>query len=80
MTADGLALARLALKAPGPSLAVHANRAINCLHAVGRHPLSVVQSLSAPKFSSQCSQFNKDTVEPSVPVRKFNFKAYVAIT
>jgi len=39
-----------------------------------RHLLSVVQG------TSQQPQFKEDTVEPSVPARKFNLKAYAAIT
>jgi len=46
---------------------------------------SVVQAgtndLSASKPSiSQRSQFKEDTVEPSVPAREFNLKAYATIT
>ena len=72
---------------PEPNVATRANRAINGLpeHAVVRHLLSVVQAgtndLSASKPSiSQRSQFKEDTVEPSVPAREFNLKAYATIT
>jgi len=33
-----------------------------------------------PVLISQRSQFKEDTVEPSVPAREFNLKAYAAIT
>jgi len=37
--------------------------------------------LSVPKPSiSRRSQIKEDTVEPSVPAREFNLKAYAAIT
>jgi len=39
----------------------------------------LILSVSKPSISQQ-SQFKEDTVEPSVPAREFNLKAYAAIT
>jgi len=39
----------------------------------------LILSVSEPSIS-QRSQIKEDTVEPSVPAREFNLKAYVAIT
>jgi len=39
----------------------------------------LILSVSKPNIS-QRSQIKEDTVEPSVPAREFNLKAYVAIT
>ena len=39
----------------------------------------LILSVSEPNIS-QRSQIKEDTVEPYVPVREFNLKAYVAIT
>ena len=39
----------------------------------------LILSVSKPSIS-QRSQIKKDTVEPSVPAREFNLKAYAAIT
>jgi len=39
----------------------------------------LILSVSKPSIS-QRSQIKKDTVEPSVPAREFNLKAYGAIT
>ena len=38
-----------------------------------------ILSVSEPSISQQ-SQIKEDTVEPSVPAREFNLKAYAAIT
>jgi len=40
---------------------------------------TVILSVSKPSIS-QPSQIKEDTVELSVPARKFNLEAYVAIT
>ena len=39
----------------------------------------LILSVSEPSIS-QCSQIKEDAVEPSVPARDFNLKAYAAIT
>ena len=39
----------------------------------------LILSVSKPSIS-QRSQIKEDTVEPSVPAREFNLKAYAAIT
>ena len=39
----------------------------------------VILSISKPSIS-QRSQIKEDTVEPSVPAREFNLKAYAGIT
>ena len=39
----------------------------------------LILSVSIPSIS-QRSQIKEDTVEPSVPAREFNLKAYTAIT
>ena len=39
----------------------------------------LILSISEPSIS-QRSQIKEDTIEPSVPARKFNLKAYAAIT
>jgi len=39
----------------------------------------LILSISKPSISQQ-SQIKEDTVEPSVPAREFNLKAYAAIT
>ena len=47
-------------------------------HTEGGHLLSVVQA--ATNTERQRSQIKEDTVEPSVPAREFNLKAYATIT
>jgi len=53
-------------------------------HTAEGHLLSVVKQrliLSVSELSiSQRSQIKEDTVEPAVPAREFNLKAYTAIT
>ena len=68
------------------NLVVRVNRAIDDrpAHTAGGHLLSVVQaatnmSVAEPSIS-QRSQIKEDTVEPSVPAREFNLKAYATIT
>jgi len=39
----------------------------------------LILSISEPSISHQ-SQIKEDTVEPSVPAREYNLKAYAAIT
>jgi len=39
----------------------------------------LIRSVSEPSIS-QRSQIKEDTLEPSVPAREFNLKAYAAIT
>jgi len=39
----------------------------------------LILSVSGPSISHR-SRINEDTVEPSVPAREFNFKAFAAIT
>jgi len=50
-------------------------------HTAGGHLFKqrLILSVSKPVIS-QRSQIKEDTVEPSVPAREFNFKAYAAIT
>jgi len=83
---DGLSSSTPRTVGPGSNLAVHMNRAIDerPAHTAGGHLLSVfkqrlILSVSKPSIS-QRSQIKQDTVEPSVPARAFNLKAYAAIT
>ena len=71
------------------NLVVRVNRAIDDrpAHTAGGHLLSVVQaatnmSVAEPSISqrSQIKEVKEDTVEPSVPAREFNLKAYATIT
>jgi len=79
-------LQHLRLCVSGSNLAVRVNRAIDDRpgiqqEAICYHWFKQRQILSVPKPSiSQRSQIKEDTVEPSVPAREFNLKAYAAIT
>jgi len=72
--------------APGSNLAVRVNRAIDDRPGIQQEAVCYQwfkqrQILSVSKSSiSQRSQIKEDTVEPSVPDREFNIKAYAAIT
>jgi len=73
---------------PGFNLAVRVNRAIDDWPSIQQEAICyqwfkqrLILSLSVSKPSiSQRSQIKEDTVEPSVPAREFNLKAYAAIT
>ena len=67
---------------PGSNLAVHVDRAIDDRLDHTAYPWfkqRLILSVSKPSIS-QRSQIKEDTVEPSVPPREFNLKAYAAIT
>jgi len=68
------------------NLAVRVNRAINDQPGIQQEAICYqwfkqrpILSVSKPSVS-QRSQIKEDTVEPSVPAREFNLKAYAAIT
>ena len=72
--------------APGSNLAVRVNRAIDDRPGIQQEAICyqwfkqwLIPSVSKPSIS-QWSQIKEDTVEPSVPAREFNLKAYAAIT
>jgi len=76
-----MAHAHLAPWAQVSNLAVRVNsRAIDDwpAHTAGGHLLSVVQA--ATNTERLWTQIKEDTVEPSVPTREFNLKAYATIT
>ena len=65
---------------PGSNLAVHVNRAIDDRPGIQQwFKQRLILSVSKPSIS-QWSQIKEYTVEPSVPAREFNLKAYAAIT
>ena len=73
-----------ALWAPGSNLAVRVNRAIDDRPGIQQEAVCyqwfeqrLILSVSEPSIS-QRSQIKEDTVEPTVPVREFNLKAYAA--
>jgi len=81
-----IAHAHLAPWTPGSSLAVRVNRAIDDRPGIQQEAICyqwfkqrLILSVSEPSISQQ-SQIKEDTVEPSVPAREFNLKAYTAIT
>ena len=78
-----IAHAHLAPWAPRSNLAVHVNRAIDDRPIIQQEAIwfnqRLILSVSKPSIS-QRSQIKEDTVEPSVPAREFNLKAYAAIT
>ena len=83
---DSLAHAHLAPWAPGSNLAVRVNRAIDDRPGIQQEAICyqwfkqrLILSVSKPSIS-QRTQIKEDTVEPSVPAREFNLKAYAAIT
>jgi len=72
--------------APWSNLAVHVNRAIDDGPGILQEAICyqwfkqrLILSVSKPSIS-QRSQIKEDIVEPSVPAREFNLKAYAAIT
>jgi len=71
---------------PRSNLAVHVNIAIDDRPGIQQEAICyqwfkqrLILSVSEPSIS-QRSQIKEDTVEPSVPAREFNLKAYAAIT
>jgi len=81
-----IAHAHLAVWAPGSNLAVCVNRAIDDWPDIQQEAICyqwfkqrLILSVSKPSIS-QRSQIKQDTVEPSVPAREFNLKAYATIT
>jgi len=71
---------------PGSNLVVRVNRAIDDQPGIQQEAICyqwfkqrLKLSVSEPSIS-QRSQMKEDTVEPSVPVREFNLRAYAAIT
>ena len=71
---------------PGSNLAVRVNRPIDDRPGIQQEAICyqwfkqrLILSVSKPSIS-QRSQIKEDTVEPSVPAREFNLKAYAAIT
>ena len=71
--------------APRTNLAVRVNRAIDDRPGIQQEAICyqwfkqrLILSVSKPSIS-QRSQTKDDTVEPSVPAREFNLKAYAAI-
>jgi len=76
----------LALWAPESNLVVRVNRAIDDQPGIQQEAIcyqwfkqQLILIVSKPSIS-QWSQIKEDTVEPSVPAREFNLKAYAAIT
>ena len=72
--------------APGSNLAVRVNRAMHDRPGIQEEAICyqrfkqrLILSASKPSISKQ-SQIKEDTVEPSVPAREFNLKAYAVIT
>jgi len=81
-----IAHAHLAPRAPGSNLVVRVNRGIDDQPGIQQEAIcyqwskqQLILSVSEPSIS-QRSQIKEDTVEPSVLARKFNLKAYAAIT
>jgi len=81
-----MAHAHLAPWAQGFNLAVRVNGAIDDRPDIQQEAICyqwfkqrLILSVSKPSIS-QRSQIKEDTVEPSVPAREFNLKAYAAIT
>jgi len=81
-----IAHANLALWTPGSNLAVRVNRDIDDRPGMQQEAICcqwfkqrLILSVSKPSIS-QWWQIKEDTVEPSVPAREFNRKAYAAIT
>jgi len=76
----------LAPWAPGSNLAVRVNRAIDDRPGMQQEAICyqwfkqrLILSVFKPSIS-QRSQIKEDTVEPFVPAREINLKAYAAIT
>ena len=72
--------------APGSNLVVRVNRAIHDWPGIQQEVIcyqwfkhELILSISEPSIS-QWAQIKEDTVEPSVPTREFNLKAYAAVT
>jgi len=70
----------------GSNLAVHVNRAIDDRPGIQQEAICyqwfkqrLILSVSKPS-TSQWSQIKEDIVEPSVPAREFNLKAYTTKT
>ena len=83
---DGYSSCAPCTVSPGSNLAVRVNRAIDDRPRIQQEAICyqwfkqrLILSVSKPSIS-QRSQIKKDTVEPSVPAREFNIKAYAAIT
>jgi len=83
---DGHSSCDLASWAPRSNLAVRANRAIDDRPGIQQEAICyqwfkqrLILRVFKPSIS-QRSQIKEDTVEPSVPAREFNLKAYAAIT
>jgi len=81
-----IAHAHLALWDPESNLAVRANSAIDDRPGIQQEAICyqwfrqrLILSVSKPSISQRL-QIKEDTVEPSVPAREFNIKAYAAIT
>jgi len=81
-----IAHAHLAPWVQGSNLAVRVNRAIDDRPGIQQEAICyqwfnqrLTLSVSEPSIS-QRSQIKEDTVEPSVPSRKFSLKACAAIT
>ena len=71
---------------PGSNFALRVNRAIDDRPGIQQEAICyqwfkqrLILSVSEPSIS-QRSQIKEETVEPSVPAREFNLKAYAAIT
>ena len=71
---------------PGSNLVVRVNKAIDDRPGIQQEAICyqwfkqrLILSVSKPSIS-HWSQIKEDTVEPSVPAREFNIKAYAAIT
>jgi len=78
--------AHLAPWAPGSNLVVCVNRAIDVQPGIQQEDICyqlfkqrLILSVSKPSIS-QWSQIKEDTVEPSVPARELNLKAYATTT
>ena len=78
--------AHLAPWTTGSNLAVRVNRGIDDRPSIQQEAICyqwfkqrLILSVSEPSII-QRSQIKEDTVEPSVPAREFNLKAYAAIT
>ena len=81
-----IAHAHLAPWAPGSNLAVRVNRAIDDRPGIQQKAICyqwfkqwLILSVPKPSINQQ-SQIKEDAIEPSVPARKFNLKAYAAVT
>jgi len=71
---------------PESNLTVRVNSAIDDRPGIQQEAIcyqwfkqQLILSVSEPSISER-SQIKEDTVEPSVPAREFNLKAYAAIT